>query len=276
MSQPLVHPDLTGQVAIVTGGGRGIGRSIAIGLAAAGTSVAILARTAEQIKETADLIHQVGGRVETFVADVTDEQRVNDIAAQVESSLGPITLLINNAAGGRSSGPIWEGDADDWWRDIEVNLRGPYLCTRAVLPGMLARQQGRIINLGTNIAVRPAPYVSAYSCSKAALLRLTDSLAESVRGFGIQVFAISPGWVWTDMTRRAVEIMKEMNPDFAGIPESEVDPPEKVVKLVLRIASGEVDSLSGRYIHVRDDLDLLLTDIQRIQEEDLYTLRLKE
>jgi hypothetical protein len=78
------------------------------------------------------------------------------------------------------------------------------------------------------------------------------------------------------MTRSAVEKMKEMDPDFEGIPESEVDPPEKVVKLVLRIASGEVDSLSGRYIHVRDDLDLLLTDVQRIQEEDLYSLRLKE
>jgi 3-oxoacyl-[acyl-carrier protein] reductase len=276
MSQPFVHPDLTGQVALVTGGGRGIGRSIAIGLAAAGASVAILARTAEQLTETADLIHAQGGRVETFIADVTDEQRIYAIAAKIERSLGPITLLVNNAASSYASGPLWTGDADEWWRDIEINLRGPYLCLRAVLPGMLARQQVRILNLGTNAAIWPAPYVSAYSCSKAALLRLTDSLAESVRSFGIQVFAISPGWVWTDMTRRAVEKMKEMNPDFDGIPESDVSSLEEVAQFVLRMASGEADSLTGRYIHIKNDLDLLLADIQRIQEEDLYTLRLKE
>lgn len=230
----------------------------------------------EQLTETADLIHAQGGRVETFVADVTDEQHINAIAAQVADSLGPITLLVNNAASGYASGPLWAGDADEWWRDIEINLRGPYLCSRAVLPGMMARKQGRIINLGTNVAVRPAPYVSAYSCSKAALLRLTDSLAESVRSFGIQVFAISPGWVWTDMTRGAVVIMKEMNPAFEGIPESDVSSLEEVAEFILRMASGEADSLTGRYIHIKDNLDLLLADIQRIQEEDLYTLRLKE
>jgi NAD(P)-dependent dehydrogenase (short-subunit alcohol dehydrogenase family) len=148
MGQPFVYPELTGQVAIVTGGGRGISRSAAIGLADAGAAVAILSRTAEQLAETAELIHAQGGRVKTFVADVTDEQYMNAIAADVESSLGPITLLVNNAASGRASGPIWTGDADEWWRDIENNLRGPYLCSRAVLPGMHARQQGRMIDLG--------------------------------------------------------------------------------------------------------------------------------
>jgi NAD(P)-dependent dehydrogenase (short-subunit alcohol dehydrogenase family) len=266
--------DLHSQVAIVTGGGRGIGRSTAQMLAEAGAKVAVIARTEDQLEETAALIRSAGGNVSVFPADVTDEQRIKHVTAEVERLLGPITLLINNAGSGKAAGPIWSGDADEWWRDVEVNLRGPYLCSRAVLPGMIARREGRIINIASNAGIRPVPYASAYSCSKAALLRFTDTLAESVEALGIRVFAISPGWVWTEMTEHAFKIMKEAMPDFQGIPDNEVYQPEVAAKLVVRLASGEADTLSGRYIHVNDDLDGLISDVKRIQEEDLYTLRL--
>lgn len=263
------------QDAVVTGGGRGIGRVIAQQLAAAGVAVAIVARTSEQLEQTASLIETAGGSVSAWAADVTDEKRINEIIAAVEESSGPITLLVNNAGRSSSSGPVWEGDPDEWWRDVEVNLRGPFLCTRAVLPGMISRRKGRIVNIASNVGIRPAPYATAYSCSKAALLRFTDSVAESVQALGVQVFAISPGWVWTEMTEHTVRVMKENVPDFEGIPESQVSPPELAANLVVRLASGKADNLTGRYIHVTDDLDELILTAAEIQEQDLYALRLQ-
>ncbi|MEN8242419.1 MAG: SDR family oxidoreductase, partial [Chloroflexota bacterium] len=181
--------ELGSQVAVVTGGGRGIGRVISQKLAAAGASVAVLSRTQSQLDETVSLIKSAGGTVSAWSADVADENQIKAVIEEVESTLGPITLLVNNAGSGTASGPIWEGDSDDWWRDVEINLRGPYLCTRTVLPGMISRRNGRIVNIGSNVAIRPTPYATAYSCSKAALLRFTDSVAESVSAMGIQVFA---------------------------------------------------------------------------------------
>jgi len=267
--------DLRSQVAVVTGGGRGIGRVIAQQLAAAGAAVAILARTQAQLEQTTSLIETTGGTVLAWPADVTDESRVNQVIAEIEQSLGPITLLVNNAGRNNASGPVWEGDPDEWWRDVEINLRGPYLCSRAVLPGMISRKSGRIVNIASNVGIRPHPYVTAYACSKAALLRFTDSVAESVKAMGIQIFAISPGWVWTAMTEQAVKVMEEVIPDFEGIPDSEVSPPELAGHLVVRLASGEADNLSGRYIHIQDNLDELILTAERIQKEDLYTLRLQ-
>jgi len=267
--------DPRSQVAVVTGGGRGIGRVIAQQLAAAGAAVAIVARTSEQLEQTASLIETAGGSVSAWAADVTDGKRINEVMAAVEESLGPITLLVNNAGRSSSSGPVWEGDPDEWWRDVEINLRGPFLCTRAVLPRMISRRKGRIVNIASNAGIRPTPYATAYSCSKAALLRFTDSVAESVKALSVQVFAISPGWVWTAMTERTVRVMKEKMPDFEGIPESQVSPPELAANLVVRLASGEADNLTGRYIHVTDDLDELILTAAEIQEQDLYALRLK-
>ena len=160
-------------------------------------------------------------------------------------------------------------------RDVEINLRGPYLCARAVLPGMISRRKGRIVNVGSNVGIRPAPYATAYSCSKAALLRFTDSVAESVKAMDIQVFAISPGWVWTTMTEHIVKVMEELMPDFKGIPDSQAFPPELAANLIVRLALGEADNLTGRYIHVTDNLDELILAAEKIQEQDLYALRLQ-
>jgi len=133
---------LKDQVAVVTGGGRGIGRAIALALAAAGARVAVIARSQNELAETAALIQQAG-QAQPFVADVSVPESVRGAMQAVERALGPVDLLVNNAAAIKPFGPFWENDLDEWWRTMEVNVRGPLLCSHCVLPGMVARRRGR-------------------------------------------------------------------------------------------------------------------------------------
>jgi NAD(P)-dependent dehydrogenase (short-subunit alcohol dehydrogenase family) len=267
---------LDGTASIVTGGGRGIGRTLARALADAGSTVAVLGRSRPGLDDPVSLLEEAGGRAAAWSVDVTEGKRVEEVISQIEDTLGPISLLVNNAGDGGGSGPLWETDPDEWWRVMEVNVRGPYLFSRFVLPRMLERGSGRIINVASNVAIQPVPLASAYSCSKTALLRFTDSLALAVRDSNIQVFAISHGWVWTEMTRGAVEVMKANIPGFEGIPDSETSPPEAAAKLVVQLASGKADELTGRYIHVTQDLDDLVANARTIEAEDLLTLRFSD
>src|SRR5262245_22598866 len=141
---------LSGQVAVVTGGGRGIGRAIALALATAGAWTAVLARSQSELDTTVQLIEHAGGRARAFVSDVTDVLAVRNAMRNIEQALGPVDLLVNNAATGGPIGPFWETDTEQWWQALEVNLRGPVLCSRAVLPGMVARHQGRIVNVASS------------------------------------------------------------------------------------------------------------------------------
>jgi len=254
---------LTGQAAIVTGGGRGIGRAIARALAGAGARIALAARSRDQLDETVVTIRQEGGQAIAFATDVTDQHAVERTAREVERQLGTIDLLVNNAGILGEEGPIWEGTAEDWWRVLEVNLRGPFLCARAVLPGMIVRGRGRIINVASNAGIRPSPVLSAYSVSKAAVLRLTDCLAEMTKAYGIGVFAISPGLVRTAMTQ-----------DRRNDAATSWVPAERAGELCVFIAAGKADALSGRYLHVSDDIDGLVERADEIGRNDLYALRL--
>ncbi|MBD2079348.1 SDR family NAD(P)-dependent oxidoreductase [Leptolyngbya sp. FACHB-17] len=139
METDLAAVDLSNQVAVVTGC-RGLGRVYAIGLAAVGASVAIIARSADQLEETVALIAQNGGRAAAFIANVTDQRAIEEVAQQIETQLGPVDLLINNAGVFPPFGPIWEIDPEAWWRNIEVNLQGVLLVTRSFLPAMIARR----------------------------------------------------------------------------------------------------------------------------------------
>jgi NAD(P)-dependent dehydrogenase (short-subunit alcohol dehydrogenase family) len=269
---------LAGQVAIVTGAGRGIGRSIAFELAAAGAAVAATARTATEIAETAAEVERAGGRAIAVPADVTDPAAIARVLEETERRLGPVDLLVNNAAAGSVPGPAWEVDPDAWWRGIEVNLRGPFLFCRAVLPAMVARRRGRIINVASLQATRPYPYGSGYGAGKAGLLRFTDSLAIETTPHNVQVFAISPGMVLTPMSRASLasEAGRKWFPDLVNFPADQWLPPERAGRLCAYLASGKLDRLSGRFIHVLDDWDDLARRAEEIVRDDLHTLRLRK
>jgi NAD(P)-dependent dehydrogenase (short-subunit alcohol dehydrogenase family) len=182
---------------------------------------------------------------------VTVRPAVTEAIALVEAELGPIDLLVNNAGISGQSGMSWEVDDEEWWRIIEVNVLGTFLCSRAVMPAMMARGAGRIVNLSSNAAFFQieADFAgvinSAYMASKAAVIRFTEALAAEARPAGVHVFAISPGTVKTEMTAST----------FAGSwDDSDFwSPPELAAELIGFIASGALDALSGRYIHAAAD-----------------------
>ena len=268
---------LEGRVALVTGGGRGIGRATAIALAEEGASVAVIARTTHEIEEVADLIKDRGGKALASTADVTEKTQVDTAVQQTSDQLGPIDILVNNAGGGRAIGPVWEVDPDEWWASVEINLRSVFNCCHVILPSMIKRGRGRIINVSSGLALNPLPHGSSYSASKAAVLRFTDSLALEVEPHGVQVFAMSPGTVRTAMTDYILESGpgRRWLPQMRQMPESVWVPAERGAGLITALAAGEADALSGRFIHVSDDLEDLVRRADEIRAADTLTLRLR-
>ena len=250
--------ELSGQVALVTGGGRGIGANVARELAAAGMRVAVSARTAEQVEATAQ---EIGGLA--VVADVSRQEDVDAVMERVERELGPLDLLFANAGIGNDGDPLWERPADEWWRVFEVNVRGVFLCCRAVIPGMLERTRGRIVMTGSGASYLPGARSTAYSSSKAAVHRFAETLALQLEG-RIPVFAISPGLVRTAMTE-------------GNFPEDAPwTPPECAPRLVRAIAEGKLDRLAGRYLHAEhDDPDDVAARAEEILANDLNAIRLR-
>jgi NAD(P)-dependent dehydrogenase (short-subunit alcohol dehydrogenase family) len=251
--------ELEGQVALVTGGGRGIGARIARELAAAGMRVAVSARTRAQVEETASAVGGVA-----LVADVSRREDVDRMVAETERELGAIDVLVNNAGIGLWEERAWEAEPEEWWHVFEVNVLGVYLCCRAALPAMIERRRGRIVNVGSGAAYLPASTNSAYSASKAALWRFGEVLARQLEPDGIPVFTISPGLVRTALNEGRW-------PDDAPW-----TPPELAPRLVRALASGLLDQLSGRYLHAEhDDVDDLIGRSDEILERDLNAIRLR-
>jgi NAD(P)-dependent dehydrogenase (short-subunit alcohol dehydrogenase family) len=273
--------DANQRVAIVTGGSSGLGRAIALALSKAGFNVAIAARSEQPLMETVQLIEQSGGHVFAIQADVTNRQAVEQLASEVETKAGPIDLLVNNAGSFRAFGLISEIDPDEWWCEIETNLRGPLLCSGVVLPRMIARRRGRIINMASAAGLQPFETVSAYCVSKTALIRFSESLAMETRDQGIAVFAINPGTVRTPMSDYVVQtqIVKQKAPMvqqwYQHLYQSGQDTPiDQVIRLVLFLASGQADSLSGCFLSVDDDVEELIRHADEIQQNGQYRLRL--
>jgi 3-oxoacyl-[acyl-carrier protein] reductase len=246
------------QVALVTGGGRGIGERIARELADAGMRVAVTGRTAEQVEAVAK---DIGGLA--LVGDVSDQGTAGEWAQRTEAELGPIDFLAANAGRTPSSdGPSWEQPVDDWWNTFEVNVLGVHLCCRAVIPRMLERKAGRIVITGSGASYLPGSSSNAYGASKAAVGRYGETLANELEG-KIPVFVISPGLVKTDMTRSFGDNMPWT-------------PPELAPALVRVLASGRADSLAGRYIHAEhDDIEDLIGRADEIRDGDLNAIRLQ-
>jgi NAD(P)-dependent dehydrogenase (short-subunit alcohol dehydrogenase family) len=223
---------------------------VALALARNGWRTAVVSRTADELNTTVGLLRAVGAEAISIATDVTDEAAVERMVAETENQLGPIDLLVNNAGAGPPFGPTWETDSSEWWRTVEVNLKGPALCSRAVLPGMIERQRGRIINVASGAGTFSIPYLSAYVTSKTALIRLTEVLADELRPHGVVVFAIEPGTVRTAMSEQAMhsESGKRWLPWMQRIFDEGRDvSAEQSAELILYLASGQADALSGRF-----------------------------
>jgi len=250
-------------VALVTGGGRGIGASIARELADAGMQVAVTARTPDEVEAVAA---EIGGLA--LVGDVSRVEVVEGWVRGVEQELGPIELLVNCAGIAGSGKPFLEETPEDWWHVFEVNVLGAYLCCHAIAPLMQERGRGRIVNVGSGGSYLPvtSPSValgSSYGPSKAALGRFSEILAVALRQHGIAVFLISPGLVRTAMTE-----------DFGD--NAPWTPPELAPQLVRVLASGRADALAGRYVHAEhDDVEDLIRRADEIAENDLNAIRLR-
>ncbi|CAA9310825.1 MAG: hypothetical protein AVDCRST_MAG61-1705 [uncultured Friedmanniella sp.] len=272
------QPKLAGQVAVVTGAGRGLGRAMALRLAAEGAHVAVAARSGDQVAETARLVSEGGGRATAFSVDVSDAGAVEQMIAQVERDAGPVDLLVNNAAVITPLGPVWEVAPEEWWRLMEINVFGTFLCARAVLAQMTTRGHGRIVNVASGAGIESPPYMSGYVASKAAVIRLSEELAAQTEPHGIAVFAIDPGWMSTSMTDylanseqglRWAPLARSLFGSEAHVPVS------RAADLVVTLATGLADSLSGRFLTVWDDVDELLGRRDQVLREDLLRVRLR-
>lgn len=244
-------------VALVTGGGRGIGASIARELHDAGMQVAVSGRTRAQVEAVAG---EIGGLA--LVGDVSRGEDVEAWVARTESELGPVDLLVANAGIGNEERATWEVSVDRWWHVFEVNVLGVHLSCRAVIPGMLERKRGRIVVTGSGAAYLPGSRQTAYSASKAAVWRYGETLAGELAG-RIPVFVISPGLVRTEMTEHFGD----------GAPWT---PPELAPRLLHVLASGRADALAGRYVHAEhDDVEDLIVRADEIAANDLNAIRLR-
>lgn len=267
---------LTHTVAVVTGGGRGIGREIALQQAREGAKVAVLARTSTEIEETVALIEGEGGRAIAVRTDVTEYSAVESAFARIGSELGPVDTLVNNHGSFQAFGPVWECDPLVWWRDVEINLRGTFHTSRAVTPKMLERGKGRIINLVGGGTGNSFPHGSGYASSKAAVMRLTECLNDTTIAENVRAFAVDPGLVRSAMTEMQLfsEAGRTYLPGIQKLFDDGIDiDRSRAALLIADIAAGRFDVLAGRLLRGVDDRDELEKEMKSLVAADGRALR---
>ena len=241
---------LAGKVAIVTGASRGIGAAAALALGEAGASVVLAARTVAQTEANAQQISAAGGKGAAIACDVADHAACRRLVHEATRRFGPPDVLVNNAGVIEPISMTGEADPAEWARSIEINLIGAYYAIRAVLPGMIERGHGDIINVSSGAALRPQEGWSAYCAGKAGLAMLTRSIDLEHRAAGIRVFGFQPGTTDTDMqvTIRASGI----NP-VSRIPRGQLTPVAHPARAIVYLCTEEADDLAGKEFSLRDE-----------------------
>jgi NAD(P)-dependent dehydrogenase (short-subunit alcohol dehydrogenase family) len=238
---------LEGRVALVTGAGRGVGRGVAEALAGTGARVAVCARSEPQLEETLAALRAIGAVAEAFPLDITDPARVAHMFELVAERLGPVDLLVNNA-GIMAEGSLVELAEEDVAGLLATNVHGPFRCAQHAARHMIGRGGGKIINIASAFALTGVSGFSAYAMTKGALLALTRTLAVELAGDGIQVNAVAPGHVKTDMTREALADAAIAARVLRKIPARRVAEPAEIGELVCYLASPAADFITGEVI----------------------------
>jgi len=241
--------DLTGNVAIITGGNGGIGRSIAIGLAKAGASVAIFARNIEKNKKILSELEELGISAMVLNVDVTDRSALEPALKKVEQELGPVSILVNNAGIKSVSGGIINETEENWNRVIDTQLNAVFLLSKLVAKSMVENKRGKIINIGSMYSFFGSGRIPSYSAAKGAVIQLTKSIAIEMAPHNIQVNAIVPGWIETDMTAslKTLPINDEV---ILRTPAGRWGQPDEVIGTAIYLASKASDFVSGETIRV--------------------------
>ena len=244
--------DLKGHVAVVTGGNGGIGRSLALGYASAGAAVAILGRNEEKNRRVLDELREIGHPAMALSIDLTHRDQLEPAILEIESALGPVSSLVNNAGIASLSGGILQESAEDWDCVIETQLNSVFLLSKIAAKRMSERMAGKIINIGSMYSYFGSGLIPSYSAAKGAIVQLTKSMAIELAPYNIQVNAIAPGWFKTDMTApvRSAE-MKEMNDEIvARTPTGRWGEPDELVGTAIFLASHASDFVTGVMIPV--------------------------
>lgn len=253
---------LDGKVAVVTGAGRGLGRRISMGLAGQGARVAGVARSREQLDESAALCAEAGGRMLPLTADVADAAAVDMLAGEVRERLGAPVILVNAAGIFGPISLIRYSDPNEWIRTLMIDAVAAYLTSRAFVGGMIETGWGRIVNITSAASLHPpGPLNSAYATAKVALNQLTRHLAAELAGTGVTANVIHPGDVKTDMWADIRHKVESLGPEadayrqwVSWVEETGGDPPQKAVDLVLRVMGPDYDDVTGRFLWVEDPL----------------------
>lgn len=244
--------NLSGNVAVVTGGNGGIGRSLALGFAAAGASVAIVGRNEEKNQRVLGELQAIGNPAMAVRLDLTERDRLESVIKEIEHQLGPVGILVNNAGIASLSGGILQETPGDWDSVIETQLNAVFLLSKVAARGMAERKAGKIINIGSMYSYFGSAFAPSYSAAKGAIVQLTKSMAIEMAPYNVQVNAIAPGWFVTDMTMpvRSPE-MKEMNDEIiTRTPAGRWGEPDELIGTAVFLASQASDFVTGTLIPV--------------------------